>query len=46
MALHQTGIAGVFANAIDLRMMSIHKAMVDSDSGESEFEDVDDDWDD
>ena len=42
-----SGIAGVFANAIDSRMMSIRKAMVDSDSGESEFEDVDDeDWDD
>lgn len=41
-----SGIAGVFANAIDSRMMSIRKAMVDSDSGESEFEDVDDDdWD-
>ena len=35
-----SGIAGVFANAIDSRMMSIRKAMVDSDSGESEFEDV------
>ena len=35
-----------FANATDSRMMSIRKAMVDSDSGESEFEDVDDDdWD-
>lgn len=41
-----SGIAGIFANAIDTRMMSIRKAVVDSDS-ESEFEDVDDeDWDD
>ena len=41
-----SGFAGVFANAIDSRMMSIRKAMVDSESGESEFEDVDDDdWD-
>ena len=40
-----SGFAGVFANAIDSRMTSIRKAMVDSDSGESEFEDVDDDWD-
>lgn len=42
-----SGIAGVFANAIDSRMTSIRKAMVDSDSEESEFEDIDDDdeWD-
>ena len=42
-----SSIAGVFTNAIDSRMMSIRKAMVDFDSGESEFEDIDDeDWDD
>ena len=41
-----SGIAGVFANAIDTRITSIRKAMVDSDSEESDFEDVeDDDWD-
>ena len=41
-----SGIAGVFANAIDERMSSIRKAVVDSDSDESEFEEVDDeDWD-
>ena len=36
----------MFASAIDTRMTSIRKAMVDPDSDESEFEDVDDeDWD-
>ena len=38
------GLAGVFANAIDNRMNSIRRAVTDSDE-ESEFEDVDDDWD-
>ena len=42
-----SGIAGVFANAIDTRMMSIRKAVVDSDSEASEFDDVDEEeWDD
>lgn len=43
---HGGGLADVFASAIDTRMTSIRKAMVDPDSDESEFEDVDDeDWD-
>ena len=38
-----SGFAGIFASAIDNR----RKAIEDSDSDESEFEDVDDeDWDD
>jgi hypothetical protein len=41
-----SGIAGMFANAIDTRMSSIRRAVVDSDSAESEFDDVDDEeWD-
>lgn len=38
------GMADIFASAIDTRMSSIRKA-TSGDSSESEFEDVDDDWD-
>lgn len=41
-----SGIAGLFANAIDTRLTNIRRAMVDSDSEPSDFEDVDDDDDD
>ena len=39
------GMASLFSDALDSRMHSIRKAVVDSDS-EVEFDDVEDDWDD